>query len=195
MVSKYHASRFFAERVCWALDRLPSTVQEVRVDHGGTYMPLAEELPDCSDIVLQEMRGEGMPKGMAGRLLRDPRRANGRVGRPRRQRLERLGDTRLHGPRPRHCAVRPRRKPQYRGRGAVRSRPISIASAGHCGVLRAHRGEEGVAFPPNFGQGRVLGGAVTKADSGGPRRKCRVYKDLRQTDRYGVRVSARAVAG
>lgn len=54
------------DRVERASDPHPAFVQYVRVDHGGLYAAVAEELLDRADVVtvFQEMGGEGMTEGV-----------------------------------------------------------------------------------------------------------------------------------
>src|SRR5262245_3514558 len=62
-----------------ALDRGGPAVQDVRVDHGGAHVSVAEKLLDGPDvpIVLEQVCCEGMTQRMTGRALWNPRVPHG----------------------------------------------------------------------------------------------------------------------
>ena len=52
-------------------DPMPSTIQDMRIDHCRLDALMAQDLLDRPDVVtaLEEMRREGVPQGVAGRVL------------------------------------------------------------------------------------------------------------------------------
>ena len=57
------------------LDSPSPSIEHVGVDHGRLHAPMPEQFLDCPDAVPihQQVRREGMPQGMAGGRLGDPR--------------------------------------------------------------------------------------------------------------------------
>ncbi len=62
-----------------AFDRQSAALEDMGVDHGGANVLVAEQFLNGADIVttLKQMRGKGMPKGVAGDTLLDPRFGGG----------------------------------------------------------------------------------------------------------------------
>ena len=67
------------EAVRRAVHRAGATIEDVGVDHRRGHVLVAEELLHGADVVavLQEMGGEGVAEGVAGRRLGDPGEADG----------------------------------------------------------------------------------------------------------------------
>lgn len=62
-----------------AADAGVAAVEDVRVDHRGADVGVAQELLNGADVgaVLEEVRGEGMPEGVTGGVLGKARLADG----------------------------------------------------------------------------------------------------------------------
>lgn len=64
-----------SERVGWAADGFPAFVENMRVDHRGANVAVAQQLLDRADVVpvFQQMRGERMTQGVGRRVFGDAR--------------------------------------------------------------------------------------------------------------------------
>src|SRR2546427_3345959 len=77
------AERGASQAIGWALDRFSAAVQEVRVDHRGADVAVAEEFLDGPDVVASpdELGGEGVAQRVRrGGLGESPPAGGGRNG-------------------------------------------------------------------------------------------------------------------
>ncbi len=77
------AARQTAKQVGRATNAAPSTVEQMRVNHGGANVLVSEQFLHRADVVAagKQVRSEGMPKGVAGHVFGKARSSDGRSDR------------------------------------------------------------------------------------------------------------------
>ena len=72
----YHAGASHEQSVGWALDAMPASVQDMRVDHRRLHVAMAQQLLDRADIVagLEEVSREAVAQGVRTNWLGNPGR-------------------------------------------------------------------------------------------------------------------------
>src|SRR5690606_22704049 len=83
-MGRIYPSRVQGLAIQRAADAVAAAVEDVGIDLRGGDILVAQQLLDGANVValLQQVGGEGMAQGVAGRRLGDPRAAHGRLHRP-----------------------------------------------------------------------------------------------------------------